>query len=437
MEQEDRRGAAPLDKKAVVSGGPVRPTLLGLVARGSGMSRTRRSKVAGVLGALGALVAALLIVVATPQQASALPAVCSSGGSNVTVWTGGASTLNWDTAANWTNGVPDASDAIACVPSGKAVSRGQTLGDVTVNQLYIDSQLTRRPRCGEGHLLRRRHHARRTGGTGSVRRAREGRLLGQRPAQDGGRDGHPAGRPRPDPLRLLHLRRLGDGNHHRRRRHPRASHGSGGYYQGTPVAGQPIGRIISHGTISKTSGGSTSIIDADYAQGPPAQILVDCCATLAFAGSQVVSGNVEPNMSLGTGACGAGRRRSATAASTRPSTRAASCSSSRATAATTPTSRSRSSPSRPRHGLPGDRQRGLRPRRWSLDEPAGRGDDHAALLPGGRDEHPARRRPGRAHQRQRRDDQDAGLRGPRPAAAERSTASSGRSPARRRTPPSS
>ena len=118
-----------------------------------------------MLGALGALVAALLTVVATPQQASALPPVCSSGGPNVTVWTGGASTLNWDTAANWTNGVPDASDAIACVPSGKAVSRGRPWGRDRQPAVHRH-QLTRRPRCGEGHLLRRRHDSRRTRGPG-------------------------------------------------------------------------------------------------------------------------------------------------------------------------------------------------------------------------------------------------------------------------------
>ena len=58
--------------------------------------------------------------------------------------------------------------------------------------------------------------------------------------------------------------------------------GDGGYYQGTAVAGQPLGRLINNGTLSKTGGGSTSIVEADYVQGATGQVTVDCCAVLVL-----------------------------------------------------------------------------------------------------------------------------------------------------------
>ena len=94
----------------------------------------------------------------------------------------------------------------------------------------------------------------------------------------------------------------------------------GGYYQGFAVAGQPPGTLTNNGVLAKTGGGSTSIVDAAYTQGPTGSIEVDCCATLALAGQQLIGGQVVPGMSLGTGACGLQTTRSAPAARTPPST---------------------------------------------------------------------------------------------------------------------
>ena len=64
--------------------------------------------------------------------------------------------------------------------------------------------------------------------------------------------------------------------------------------------------MINNGTLSKTGGGSTSIVEADYVQGATGQVTVDCCAVLSFAGHHLFKGQVSPGWGLGTGACGAG-----------------------------------------------------------------------------------------------------------------------------------
>ena len=38
--------------------------------------------------------------------------------------------------------------------------------------------------------------------------------------------------------------------------------GSGGYYQGSAIAGQPLGKLVNNGLLSKTGGGTTSIVEA-------------------------------------------------------------------------------------------------------------------------------------------------------------------------------
>ena len=60
--------------------------------------------------------------------------------------------------------------------------------------------------------------------------------------------------------------------------------GPGGYYQGNPLPGQSMGSLTNNGTLAKIGGGNTSIVEAAYSQGAGAQVDVDCCATLAFAG---------------------------------------------------------------------------------------------------------------------------------------------------------
>ena len=59
--------------------------------------------------------------------------------------------------------------------------------------------------------------------------------------------------------------------------------GSGGYYQGSVVAGQPLGKLVNNGLLSKTGGGTTSIVEGEYVQGASGQVHVDCCALLSFA----------------------------------------------------------------------------------------------------------------------------------------------------------
>src|SRR4051812_24099889 len=82
--------------------------------------------------ALVALVATGLAVVAMPESATALPSVCSSGAGNVTNWKGGAG--DWKIATNWTNGVPAATNAGACVAQGTVTLPS----DPPVTQLHAD-----------------------------------------------------------------------------------------------------------------------------------------------------------------------------------------------------------------------------------------------------------------------------------------------------------
>ena len=104
-----------------------------------------------VRAALTALVATGMVVVATPETGSALPGNCThtfigvSGGS-------------WETTTNWTpNGIPDASNAVACIPANKVV-----LGPSfrTVNQLHLDagSAVDLAPRQSSSTALSLRRH---------------------------------------------------------------------------------------------------------------------------------------------------------------------------------------------------------------------------------------------------------------------------------------
>ena len=82
--------------------------------------------------------------------------------------------------------------------------------------------------------------------------------------------------------------------------------GDGGYYQGFPVAGQPLSFFGVHGLLAKDQGSGTSVIDAAYAQAPSAVIKVNCCGTLALPDATAVGAQVVQGMAFATAACGAG-----------------------------------------------------------------------------------------------------------------------------------
>ncbi len=309
--------------------------------RGEGvrMSRTGRSRATGVLAALGALVAALLVVVASPSAVSALPGDCTT---TFNVVTG-----NWSSNGNWTGGLPTGS-SVACIPSGRTATLSS--GAVHVAKLHIDGALTvsgaslfvdsSAPSVWDGPVLV--DHGT-IGGTGLIHvhdfvDFTGGSVLSSIPGGPGtawnGQHGTMdiAGAGTPEGLgtvtvddSALSLRTsfaigiFGDmvvqsdgfvtadwGTGTSVAGGRLELNGDGGYYQGSPVDGRTVGSLFNNGTIAKTGGGSTSIVDAAYTQSATGALEVDCCATLAFAGGQVVSGKVQPSMSLGTGACGAG-----------------------------------------------------------------------------------------------------------------------------------
>ena len=80
----------------------------------------------------------------------------------------------------------------------------------------------------------------------------------------------------------------------------------GGYYQGSPVAGQSLGSFVNGGSVLKTGGTQASVVDAAYSQTATGTVGVDCCATLALPGTAFIAGSVAAGMSLGTAACGTG-----------------------------------------------------------------------------------------------------------------------------------
>ncbi len=298
------------------------------------MSRTQRPKRAGVLGALGALVAALLVVVAVPAANGALPGDCT------TTFTGSG---NWATGGNWTNNVPGPS-SVACIQGGKSATL--STGVVHVAKLHIDTLATLT--VTNANLFVDTHefslwlgdvfvdHGT-IGGTGlihvhgtvhfsggSVLTSVDGPVGTFWGGQGGTMDIPGDGSVFVDDGALSMRSSYGIGIFGKLvvdndgfvtadwgtgttvAGGRLELNGAGGYYQGSPVPGRSVGALVNAGTIAKTGGGTTSIIDAAYTAISGSTVEVDCCATLAFAGGQVVSGKVVAGMSLGTGACGAG-----------------------------------------------------------------------------------------------------------------------------------
>jgi hypothetical protein len=79
--------------------------------------------------------------------------------------------------------------------------------------------------------------------------------------------------------------------------------GDGGYYQGALVGMETLSALTNNGTIRKSGGTGTSVIDATYTQGPTGQVLVQS-GTLALPDDHQVSAQVSPGESVATGTCG-------------------------------------------------------------------------------------------------------------------------------------
>lgn len=286
---------------------------------------------------------------ATPEAASALPSVCSSGGEKVHRFTGGGGDDDWDNPANWTKGVPKGNEHVACVLAGKTV-RQDVGGNQTINvgQLHLDtgatlfvdsgaaifangktasiwapdslvsvdggriggrakieargdvdfsgdSELTTRNVGGgvrftdpvPGKMFVPHDAALTVNGSLSLFTAYRIDLGGQM-------DIEPSGLVSADWGTSMTIRSTG-----------RLSlNGDGGWYQGFKVSGETKAVLVNRGKIVKVQGNSTSVIDANYQQENAGGVEVDCCAMLAMAGSNLIAGQVVPGLALGTRACG-------------------------------------------------------------------------------------------------------------------------------------
>ena len=151
--------------------------------------------------------------------------------------------------------------------------------------------------------------------------------------------------------------------------------GNGGYYQGTAVAGQPLGRLINNGTLSKTGGGSTSIVEADYVQGASGQVTVDCCAVLAFAGHHLFRVRCPRAGAWALAAAARDVRDLQRLDNPAIDVMSVKLSIPSANPQAASVAAPGADPAAADHGLPGHRQRGLRPRR-----PAGRRPANPATI---------------------------------------------------------
>jgi hypothetical protein len=308
------------------------------------MQRLHRST---VRAALAALVATGVVVVATPESATALPAVCSSGASNVHNWTAGGATDNWDDAANWTNGVPNGATQVACIANAFAFQNSTGILSVTVAELHLQNAtldidpnaiiLVNGPAVSVWDVDTQVFvdHGR-FGGTGRI--DMHGLLDFSANSQLASINA-PGGTSYGGPVGVMQVATDGELSvsdsglalftGYRIENHGRMTldsdsfvsadygtatvieiegtltiNGDGGYYQGFPVSGQPLSFLGSHGLLEKASGSGTSVVDAWYVQGAAGRIEVNCCGTLALPDATIVGASVVPNMTFATGACG-------------------------------------------------------------------------------------------------------------------------------------
>jgi hypothetical protein len=303
--------------------------------------------------AVGVLVAGGIVVVATPETASAtLPAVCSSGGGNVHNWTGTTSN-DWDVATNWTNGVPDGPGEVACIDgSAIVVQDGAGDADVSVAELHMDGsawlQITDAGVFVNGSATS-------IWSTGTSVTVTDGRLGGTARIEANGQieffgtsvltsldaaGGTTNTAPVDGVLELpddgsgitsdvvvegvlqlftdYHLDvsgevDVGDGalisadwgtSLTIEAEGSLNFYGSGGWYQGNAVSGRTKAVVLNRGLIGKFVGGTTSVVDADYSQEGAGHVTVVCCSTLAIAGKNIISGSVASHHGIATGQCG-------------------------------------------------------------------------------------------------------------------------------------
>jgi hypothetical protein len=93
--------------------------------------------------AVAAVVASSVVVLATPQVAEALPSVCSSGSPTVRVWTGSSDHTTWGDGGNWSPaGIPgDRPGDVICIETTDTIDVGaNTLS--TVDQLHVAGSAT-------------------------------------------------------------------------------------------------------------------------------------------------------------------------------------------------------------------------------------------------------------------------------------------------------
>jgi hypothetical protein len=298
-----------------------------------------------VPGALGALIGALLVVVMSSPVSATIPANCTS------TWNGG--TGNWD-SANWTGGIPGPG-SVACIPSGSVTKTTTAPAYAHVTALHIDTTgslfvdpgagvlmdgpgesywaagsqvVVDRATIGGTGLITAHGNVHFTGGSSltSINAGLGAVWGGQNGTMNIPSDGSVFVEDSALSVRTrfaigifgnLVVQDLGSVPGFITADWGTSTtivpggtlelNGDGGYYQESPVSGQGVGQLVNGGLIAKTGGaGAASIVDAAYTQTPTGAVSVDCCTTLAFAGGQVVSGDVDPNMSLGTGVCGPG-----------------------------------------------------------------------------------------------------------------------------------
>jgi hypothetical protein len=294
--------------------------------------------------ALGALVATGIVSVAAPETASALPAVCSSSATNVHTWTDGGLDGNWDTAANWTHGVPNGPNEVACIVGSSVFQDSTGNVNVTVAQLNMDNvTLDIYPGAGvfvDGPAVSVWDinttvflDNGRFGGTGRIEMHGEVDITGDAvltsvDAPGGTAYGGPVGVMEVAPGALLQVNDFGlflrtryrieiDGEMRVNDNTAFVSadygtatiingslqfRGDGGYYRGFPVVGQPLSRLENNGLLAKQVGAPT-VVDAWYIQAPTAHVQVNCCTTLALPDDTADTALVQPNHTLATGRC--------------------------------------------------------------------------------------------------------------------------------------
>lgn len=304
---------------------------------------------------LGVVLASSVVVMSTPQMASALPSVCTSGAANIRAWNhSGATTENFSDTGLWQpQGVPGSNPGeILCIQTNDTLvfdTSGSTssvhadqihiAGTVTVDvqggaQLFADGSAASiwapgtRVQVTEGQV----------GGLGTIVAQGDVTLgsptsLVELTSQD------PANglQPPPDPGEMVVQGRatvadLGAGirtgytltvaNGGSVSVAPGSSiwaddgtaltvqpgglldlTGDGGYYRGSDVSGLTRSVVTNNGTLRKDGGTGTSVVDAKFLGAGP---VVVRSGTLALPDSRKVGAAVSPGASLATGRCDGG-----------------------------------------------------------------------------------------------------------------------------------